>query len=102
MIWERFPKFVLGFLVASVVFSFLLDATIVSNTKAALTGLRTLWFALAFTCIGLETRFSDLVAMEGGRPAAAFLLAQGVNVLWTLLLAYLLFGGMLFAVPGLR
>jgi uncharacterized membrane protein YadS len=102
VIWERFPKFVLGFLVASVVVSFLLDATTVLNTKETLTGLRTMWFALAFTCIGLETRFTDLVVMEGGRPAAAFLVAQGFNILWTLLLAYLLFSGMLFPVPVLR
>jgi uncharacterized membrane protein YadS len=102
VIWERFPKFVLGFLVASVAFSFVLDATTVSNTKETLTGLRTMWFALAFTCIGLETRFTDLFAMGGGRPAVAFLLAQGFNILWTLLLAYALFGGMLFPVPVLR
>lgn len=37
--------------------------------------------------------------MEGGRPAAAFIGAQVVNVAWTLLLAYLLFGGVLFAAP---
>ena len=40
--------------------------------------------------------------MDGGRPAAAFLLAQGVNVVWTLILAYLLFGGVLFAVPAIQ
>jgi uncharacterized membrane protein YadS len=101
VIWERFPKFVLGFLVASFVFSFLLDAATVSATKGLLGQLRTVWFALAFTCIGLETRFGELVSMEGGRPAAAFLLAQGVNVIWTLILAYLLFGGVLFPVPVL-
>jgi hypothetical protein len=39
--------------------------------------------------------------MEGGRPAAAFLLAQAANVIWTLILAYLLFGGILFSVPVL-
>jgi uncharacterized membrane protein YadS len=101
VIWERFPKFVLGFLIASVVFSFLLNEATVSATKGTLAGLRVVWFALAFTCIGLETRFTELVSMEGGRPAAAFLLAQAVNVVWTLVLAYLLFGGILFAVPAL-
>jgi hypothetical protein len=60
------------------------------------------WFALAFTCIGLETRFTDLVSMEGGRPAAAFLGAQALNVIWTLILAYLLFGGILFAAPVIK
>ena len=102
VIWERFPKFVLGFLVASFVFSFLLDASMVSATKGLLGSFRTVWFALAFTCIGLETRFGELISMDGGRPAAAFLLAQGVNVVWTLILAYLLFGGVLFAVPVIQ
>jgi uncharacterized membrane protein YadS len=101
VIWERFPKFVLGFLIASVVFSFLIDEATVNATKGTLAGLRVIWFGLAFTCIGLETRFTELVSMEGGRPAAAFLVAQAANVVWTLLLAYLLFGGVLFSVPAL-
>jgi uncharacterized integral membrane protein (TIGR00698 family) len=101
-IWHRFPKFVLGFLVVSLLFSFVLDPKTVLDTKGALGGLRTWWFALAFTCIGLETKFGDLAKMEGGRPAAAFLIGQGFNVLWTLALAWLLFGGMLFAVPAIK
>jgi uncharacterized membrane protein YadS len=99
IIWERFPKFVLGFMAASCVFSFALGADWVAGTKDVLVGLRTVLFAMAFVCIGLETRFDELVSMEGGRPAAAFVGAQAVNVAWTLLLAYLLFGGVLFAVP---
>ena len=99
VIWERFPKFVLGFVAASLVFSFVLDPATVAGTKGTLGGLRTMWFALAFTCIGLETRVTDLVGMQGGRPAAAFVGAQAFNVVWTLALAFLLFGGVLFATP---
>ena len=102
IIWERFPKFVLGFLVASFVFSFLLPTDMVRGTGSALSELRTWWFALAFVCIGLETKFVDLATMEGGRPAVAFLAAQFVNVFWTLLLAYLLFGGVIFPVPDIK
>ncbi|MBI4683678.1 MAG: putative sulfate exporter family transporter [Nitrospirae bacterium] len=102
VIWERFPKFVLGFIVASFVFSFILPLDTVNDTKKALTELRTWWFALAFVSIGLETRFLDMMKMEGGRPAAAFLLAQSFNIIWTLILAYLLFGGIIFAVPDIR
>jgi uncharacterized integral membrane protein (TIGR00698 family) len=99
VIWDRFPKFVLGFMAASVVFSFLIRPGLVEETKGVFRGLRTVWFALAFTCIGLETRFSELLGLEEGRPALAFLGAQAVNVIWTLLVAFLLFGGLVFPLP---
>jgi uncharacterized membrane protein YadS len=102
VIWDRFPKFVLGFLVMSLLFSFVLSPGLVKQTKSLLGGLRTVWFALAFVCIGLETRFTKLVGMGRGRPALAFLIAEGFNVLWTLLLAFLLFGGKLLALPVLK
>jgi uncharacterized integral membrane protein (TIGR00698 family) len=99
VIWDRFPKFVLGFVVASAVFSFLLPADIVNGTRSALGEIRTWWFALAFVCIGLETRFVELATYEQGRPALAFIGAQTFNVFWTLLLAWLLFGGVIVAQP---
>jgi uncharacterized membrane protein YadS len=71
IIWERFPKFALGFLAASVLFSFFLPGDVVNGT------------------------------MEGGRPALAFIAAQLVNVVWTLLLAYFLFGLVLFPLPSI-
>jgi uncharacterized integral membrane protein (TIGR00698 family) len=98
-IWYRFPKFVLGFIIASVVFSFFLTPDTVNAVKGPLGWLRTMWFALAFTCIGLETRFADLVEMGGGKPALAFVVAQAVNIIWTLILAYLIFGGYFFGAP---
>lgn len=102
VIWERFPKFVLGFLVSSIVFSFFLHSDTIAGVKGILGFLTKMWFALCFTSIGLETRFGDLVKMEGGRPALAFISAQTLNIFWTLILAYLLFGGILFAVPDIR
>jgi uncharacterized membrane protein YadS len=101
VIWERFPKFVLGFLAASLVFSFLLPPSVVSNAKGTLTAIRTAWFGMAFVAIGLETRLAELLALGGGRPAVAFLVAQLVNLAWTLVLAHLLFGGVLFPAPVL-
>lgn len=102
VIWERFPKFVLGFVLASLIFSFMLAPEAVAGTRSALGEIRTWWFALAFVCIGLETRFVDLAKTDGGRPALAFIGAQTINVLWTLLLAWLLFGGVLFAQPAIN
>ena len=39
--------------------------------------------------------------MEDGRPAYSFILAQIINVAWTLAIAWLLFGGVLFEAPEL-
>jgi len=44
----------------------------------------------------------ELAGMEGGRPAVAFIGAQLFNVVWTLILAFLLFGGILFPVPDIK
>jgi uncharacterized integral membrane protein (TIGR00698 family) len=92
LIWERFPKFVLGFVAASLIFSFLLDPKIVAAVKPSLKSIQTLWFVLAFTSIGLETRFADLFNAEGRKPMYAFLIAQAFNIIITLIVAYYLFG----------
>jgi uncharacterized integral membrane protein (TIGR00698 family) len=99
VIWERFPKFVIGFVIASAIFSFALRADLVNGTKSAFTEIRTWWFAIAFVCIGLETKVIELATVEQGRPALAFIGAQAFNVFWTLLLAWLIFGGVFFAQP---
>jgi len=99
IIWERFPKFVLGFIVASAIFSFFIPADMVNGTKGAFGEIRTWWFAMAFVCIGLEGRFVELAGMGGGRPALAFIVAQIFNVILTLILAYLIFGGVIFPLP---
>lgn len=95
VIWERFPKFVLGFIAASLVFSFAMSPAEAKAANGFLKGLRELWFTAAFVCIGLETRLGDLFKLGGGRPALAFLGGQAFNIVWTLLLAWLLFGGVL-------
>jgi uncharacterized integral membrane protein (TIGR00698 family) len=98
-IWFRFPKFVLGFIIASIIFSFFMSDAFAKQVTDISKSIRAWWFNLAFICIGLDTRFKELVAMGGGRPAAAFLIAQGFNIILTLVLAYLIFGGILFPVP---
>ena len=98
-IWFRFPKFVVGFIIASIVFSFFMSEASAKAVTGVTAGLRGWWFTMAFLCIGLETKFKELVAMGGGRPAGVFLIAQVFNILWTLLFAYLIFGGVLFPVP---
>jgi uncharacterized integral membrane protein (TIGR00698 family) len=102
IVWERFPKFVLGFLAASLLFSFVVPPDTTKQVAGILNSLRTVWFALAFVAIGLEARFSDLIKTQGGRPALVFIGAQLFNIAWTLLWAYLLFGGVLFSAPDIK
>lgn len=91
VIWERFPKFVLGFIGASLLFSFAVPSGTASQVKDGLKSLQGLWFALAFTSIGLETKFADLFNKDSRKPLYAFLLAQGFNIVVTLAIAFLLF-----------
>jgi uncharacterized integral membrane protein (TIGR00698 family) len=97
VIWERFPKFVFGFLVASIVFSWLVGDATVADTRGPLNAVRTTLFAMAFVSIGLETSLPSLVTTGQGRPAMAFLGGQAFNVLLTLAAAYVFFGGFPFA-----
>ncbi len=92
LIWDRFPKFVLGFIFTSLIFSFLINPEIAKEAGKTIKNYQGLWFNLAFVCIGLETRFKDLIKMDRGRPAYAFLIAQGFNIILTLIVAYILFG----------
>jgi uncharacterized integral membrane protein (TIGR00698 family) len=100
VIWDRFPKFVFGFLVASLAFSFLLSDATVASTRGLVNGIRTTLFAMAFVSIGLETHLGSLVTTDGGRPAIAFIGGQAFNIVVTLVVAYALFGGLLFALPA--
>ena len=92
VIWERFPKFVLGFIGASLLFSFFISPDTIGLVKGSLKNLQGLWFALAFTSIGLETNFADLFSKQSKKPFYAFLIAQTFNVFITLIIAFYLFG----------
>lgn len=91
LIWERFPKFVLGFLAASLLYSFVVSNATVVQTKDFIKGIQTALFALAFVSIGLETDLSVLVKTGNGKPALVFIIAQIFNIFVTLLIAYILF-----------
>ena len=92
VIWERFPKFVIGFLAASLLFSFVLDGSTVSQVKGGIKNIQGLWFAVAFTSIGLETNFKELLGNNSAKPFWVFLTAQTFNILVTLAVALWLFG----------
>lgn len=96
-IWRRFPKFILGFVGASIVFSIvhanspaesnLIDATI-DSTKV----LRGWFFCLAFVSIGLETNFRELAHyLKGGKALVLYVVGQSLNLCLTLLMAWIMF-----------
>ncbi len=91
LIWERFPKFVIGFVAASLLFSFVLSPEKVSEVKPVIKSIQGIWFALAFVSIGLETNFRELFAQSNKKPLFVFLGAQAFNIVVTLVMALLLF-----------
>ena len=52
----------------------------------------TVFFSLAFVCIGLDTRLKDIVSRENRNILRSFLVAQSFNIVATFLIACLLFG----------
>ncbi len=92
ILWERFPKFVLGFILASIVFSFFLEPATAKSLGGAAKALRETLFSVAFVSIGLETDFRRIFTKENNKYTASFLIAQLFNILLTLLVAFLLFG----------
>jgi uncharacterized integral membrane protein (TIGR00698 family) len=86
VIWTRFPKFVIGFFLASVIMSIVVATasaehapTLQAQLIAPIKTLRTWTFVFTFLCIGLTTRFRDL-AKFGMPPFWAFTLGVAINV----------------------
>ncbi len=100
-IWKRFPKFILGFIGASILFSMLYslmgkdlgDALIDQGVIRSFSkNLRGWFFCLAFVSIGLSTNFRVLREhFKGGKPLILYITGQAFNLLLTLLMAYLMF-----------
>ncbi len=103
-IWYRFPKFVLGFIAASIIFSL-----IYSSFNNQITGLgpamidqgvikgmsdlfRGWFFCLSFVSIGLATNFRELKEhLVGGKPFILYVCGQSFNLVLTLIVAYVMF-----------
>ena len=84
-IWQRFPKFILGFFLASLLTTLVIGALGAGGTAyqkealGALKNLRGWFFTLTFLSIGLTTRFRELTAV-GFRPLLAFSLGVAINL----------------------
>ena len=100
-IWYRFPKFVIGFMVTSIIFS-IIDGSVSADYSTAVIDqgvlrgwsrlLREWFFALAFTSIGLETNFREFGQyFKGGKPITLYVFGQAFQLCFTLLIAYIMF-----------
>jgi len=102
-VWFRFPKFVIGFMIASFFVSFIIEPTMGSKTAKAVSkaskSYRSWFFALCFVAIGLETNFKELVTVGGGRPAIAYWISQTANAVWTLFISWILWSGTFMTPP---
>lgn len=99
IVWEKFPKFILGFIIASAVFSLLQSQgllTLDAKGKIIETSLAknfsTFFFSLSFVCIGMDTRLKDIISKENRNALYAFLGAQCFNIVVTFFVAWLMFG----------
>lgn len=99
IVWDKFPKFILGFVVASALFSVLQSndmLTLNASGKIMETSLAknfsTFFFSLSFVCIGMDTRLKDIISRENRRVLWSFVGAQLFNIVVTMLLAWLMFG----------
>jgi uncharacterized membrane protein YadS len=87
MIWDRFPKFVLGFVAASILYT----VGIIDGGKGTLIETVKNWaFMAAFVCMGLEFSVLEFKKM-GWKPVIVFLLATLFNTLLALGVAYVIF-----------
>lgn len=92
-IWERFPKFVLGFIVASIAITLL--PTIGVSTGAAVGASKELrgWlFSMAFVAIGINTNFKEIAKTGGGKPLMVFTAATVLDIVVSLFSAMIFFG----------
>ena len=98
-IWARFPKFVIGFVVASALVTWIAShyslaeyrSVVTPGFVAPITALRTWAFTFCFLSIGLTTRLATLKA-TGAKPFLAFTAGVVINVIIGYLLSVHVFG----------
>lgn len=105
-IWFRFPKFIIGFFVASLVASFIIQplcgADQVGAINKVLDQYKNWAFVLAFTSIGLDTNFKEIAKqMHGGKVLWLYVVGQLFNIALTFFAVWLLLSGVIFPIPSL-
>ena len=106
-IWHRFPKFILGFMLASVAASVIFVPAVGADQTGAINkvlGQYKDWaFVLAFTSIGLDTNFKQIIkSMQGGKVLWLYVVGQTFNIILTFAVVWLLLSGKIFPLPDIK
>ena len=106
-IWNRFPKFILGFMVASIVASVIFVPAVGAEKTGAINkvlgGFKDWAFVLAFTSIGLDTNFKQIAkSMQGGKVLWLYIVGQTFNIILTFAVVWLLLSGKIFPQPDIQ
>jgi hypothetical protein len=98
-IWERFPKFVLGYVITFVIMLIICLSSpgALKTANAAVAGMdnfRVLFFVLTFFTIGVVSNFKKLWEEGIGRLAAVYVLCLFGFIIWVgLLISWIFFHG---------
>jgi uncharacterized membrane protein YadS len=96
-IWQRFPKFIIGYVVTFLIILFMAlagSAALAAQVKTAMfeaNAFRGIFFVLTFFTIGVMSNFRQLWAEGIGRLAAVYLLSLFGFVIWVALAISLIF-----------
>ena len=90
VIWQRFPKFVIGFVLLSALASL---GVFSAEALKALDGLSKWAFTLAFVAIGIDLSLRDLQGM-GWKPFVVYMAATVFNTVLALGAAWVIFGAL--------
>jgi uncharacterized integral membrane protein (TIGR00698 family) len=106
-IWTRFPKFIIGFFVASLIASFVIQPLAgnaeVKAINSVLDQYKNWAFVLAFISIGLDTNFREIAKqLHGGKVLWLYIVGQVFNIILTFFAVWLLLSGVIFEVPVLE
>ena len=98
IVWDKFPKFILGFVLASALFSVMQNEGMLTESGGKIVetsmskNFSTFFFSLSFVCIGMDTRLKDIVSRENRNVLKSFIGAQLFNIIVACLVAWLMFG----------
>lgn len=103
-IWDRLPKFIIGFFGASIIASMIVapltSKEVVNSINSVLDQYKNWLFVMAFICIGLDTNFKEIKEQfQGGKPMVLYIVGQLFNIILTFIVVYILLSGRYFPLP---